>query len=167
MEGTVYFFKPWVSGQIHGCYELQAYRKILAAAEASPPLLSNARICRLHGLIIDKDDDVLQHYHLDSDEEDFPGTRLVGLLLTYVENKGTLEDLAPWSDCTEEDRLRWSQQIFDSVRSLHAADVALLLEVIALIAPHSIFFKVSLVQPGLRLDVCCSFGKPLLKAGDF
>lgn len=97
---------------------------MLAAAETSPPLLTDARICHLHGLIIDEDHDVLQHYHLDSDEKDYPGTRLVGLLLTYIENKGTLEDLAPWSDCTNEDRLRWSQQIRDSVECLRAAGVA-------------------------------------------
>ncbi|KAK3933808.1 hypothetical protein QBC46DRAFT_401172 [Diplogelasinospora grovesii] len=124
VDGTVYFFKPWVSGRVHGYYELQSYRKILAAAEASPPLLTDARICRLHGLIIDEDDDVLQHYHLDSDEKDYPGTRLVGLLLTYIENKGTLVDLAPWSDCKNEDRSRWSGQICESVKCLHAAGVA-------------------------------------------
>ncbi|KAJ5130043.1 uncharacterized protein N7515_006082 [Penicillium bovifimosum] len=100
-----------------------ARSKILADAEASPPLLADIRICHLHGLIIDNDEDVLQHYPLDSDEEYHPGTRLVGLLLTYIENKGTLEDLAPWSDCTNEDRLRWSTQIQNYVKCLHAADV--------------------------------------------
>ncbi|OBT38930.1 hypothetical protein VE00_10562 [Pseudogymnoascus sp. WSF 3629] len=120
---TVYFFKPWVSDRAHGYYELQSYTKMLAVVRASPTLLADAQICRLHGLVIDKDDDVLQHYHLDSNEEGFSGTRLVGLLLTYIENKGTLEDLAPWSDCTNEDRFRWSAQIRESVKCLHAAGV--------------------------------------------
>ncbi|KAI0388290.1 hypothetical protein F5Y17DRAFT_453381 [Xylariaceae sp. FL0594] len=123
VDGATYFFKPWISGRVHGYHELRSYGKILAADEASPPLLCNAHICRLHGLIIDNDDDVLQHYHLDSNEKDYPGRRLVGLLLTYIENKGTMKDLAPWSDCTIEDRARWSRQICDSIRHLHAADV--------------------------------------------
>lgn len=124
VDGTVYFFKRWVSGRVHGYYELQSYRKILADTEASPSLLADAHICRLHGLIIDNDDDVLQHYSLDSNEEDNPGTRLVGLLLTYIENKGTLNDLAPWSDCKDVDRFRWSRQIHHSVKCLHDAGVA-------------------------------------------
>ncbi|KAK4663431.1 hypothetical protein QC763_0098480 [Podospora pseudopauciseta] len=124
VDGTVYFFKPWISGQVHGYHELQSYRKILADTEASPPLLADARICRLYGLIIDNDDDVLQHYPLDNGEEGHSGTRLVGLLLTYIENRGTLKDLAPWSDdCTNEDRLRWSGQIHYSVEYLHNAGV--------------------------------------------
>ncbi|KAI0388210.1 hypothetical protein F5Y17DRAFT_453678 [Xylariaceae sp. FL0594] len=120
VDSGIYFFKPWISGRIHGYHELQSYRKIL---EASPSLLANARICRLHGLIIDDDADVLQHYHLDPKEEHYSGTRLVGLLLTYIENKGTLKELAPWSDCSNEDRARWSRQICDSVQCLHAAGV--------------------------------------------
>ncbi|KAK4101192.1 hypothetical protein N658DRAFT_496493 [Parathielavia hyrcaniae] len=123
VDGTVHFFKPWVSGRLHGYHELRAYKRILADAEASPALLSDVRICRLQGLVIDRDHDVLQHYPPDSDEEDHPGTRLVGLLLTYIESKGTLKDLAPWSDCTNEDRLRWSKQIHHSVECLHNASV--------------------------------------------
>ncbi|KAI8953091.1 hypothetical protein F4801DRAFT_538420 [Xylaria longipes] len=123
IDGVTYFFKPWVSGLYHGYHELQAYSEIQAAAEASPSVLDNANICRLHGLIIDDDNDVLQHYHLDMNEENWPGTRLVGLLLTFIENKGTMKDLAPWSDCTNEERARWSRQIRDSVQCLHAAGV--------------------------------------------
>lgn len=123
VDGTVYFFKPWRSGWVHGYYELQSYRKILADSGGCPPLLADAHICRLHGLIIDNDEDVLQHYPLDSDEEDESGTRLVGLLVTYIENRGTLNDLAPWSDCANKDRLRWSEQIHHSVRCLQDARV--------------------------------------------
>ncbi len=123
VNGSVYFFKPWISGRVHGYHELQSYRKILADTDESPPLLADARICRLRGLIIDNDDDVLQHYPLDGNEEDHHGTRLVGLLLTPIESKGTLADLAPWSDCTNEDRLRWSRQIHYSVECLHNAGV--------------------------------------------
>jgi serine/threonine protein kinase len=64
---------------------------------------------------------------LDSDEELREelrsATRLVGLLLTYIENKGTLKDVAPWSDCINEDRLRWSMQIQNCVKCLHEAGV--------------------------------------------
>ncbi|ORY58225.1 uncharacterized protein BCR38DRAFT_353237, partial [Pseudomassariella vexata] len=123
VDSIVYFYKPWVSGRVHGYYDLQAYKKISAAAQAKPPPppppLADVSICRLYGLVLDDDND----YHLDSDEEDHPGTRLVGLL-TYIENQGTLKDIAPWSDCTNEDRLRWSQQIDDFVDCLHDAGVA-------------------------------------------
>ncbi|KAK4107251.1 hypothetical protein N656DRAFT_785458 [Canariomyces notabilis] len=123
VDGTMHFFKPWVSGRVHGYHELKSYKKILADTEKSPPLLTDARICRLRGLIIDNDDDVLQHYPLNGNEEDHAGKRLVGLLLNYIESKGTLNDLAPWSDCTKEERLRWSRQIHHSVTCLHNAGV--------------------------------------------
>lgn len=123
VNGTVYFFKPWISGREHGYHELLSYRKIMADADASPPLLTDVRICRLHGLVIDSDDDVLRHYPLNHGEKNYSGIRLVGLLLTYIENRGTLKDLAPWSDCTNEDRFRWSRQIRHLVQCLHAAGV--------------------------------------------
>ncbi|KAI1941903.1 hypothetical protein LOZ66_001384 [Ophidiomyces ophidiicola] len=75
------------------------------------------------GLLIDNDIDVLQHYPLDSNEGDHPGTRLVGLLLTNIENKGTLKELAFWSDCANNDRLCSSRQIHQSAEQLHNADV--------------------------------------------
>ncbi|KAI1736020.1 hypothetical protein F4680DRAFT_433940 [Xylaria scruposa] len=142
VDGVTYFFKPWLSGRGHGYHELRSHDKILVASEANPSSLCNAYICRLHGLIIDDDDDVLQHYQLhtypedsdeDSDEDDSDtencdedkshGTRLVGLLLTYIENRGTMHYVAPWPDCTNEERTRWSRQIRESVQTLHAAGV--------------------------------------------
>ncbi|KAI0411142.1 hypothetical protein F5X98DRAFT_368287 [Xylaria grammica] len=123
VDSTIYFFKPWISGRVHGYHELLSCERLLAAYKVNPSLLHNVYICRLRGLIIDNDDDVLQHYHFDikGDKEYWPGTRLVGPLLTYTENKGTLDDIAPWSDCANEDRVRWSGQIRESVQSLHKA----------------------------------------------
>lgn len=95
VDGNVYFFKPWRRQGMYGCYELQAYMKILADTDASPPLLSDARICRLHGLAVDENDDVLQHYPLDPEGRVNSRRRLIGLLLTHVESRGTLDDLAP------------------------------------------------------------------------
>jgi hypothetical protein len=123
VDDEEYFFKPWVAFRGHTYHELQSYRKILADTEASQPLLADTRFCHLHGLIIDNDKKFLQHYPLDSNEEDNPRKRLVGLLLTYIENKGTLEGVAPWSDCTNEDRRRWSKQIKNYVECLHKAGV--------------------------------------------
>ncbi|KAK3304953.1 uncharacterized protein B0T15DRAFT_568597 [Chaetomium strumarium] len=123
VDGIIYLFKPWISGRVHGYHELQSYRKILADTEASLPLLADVRICRLHGLIIDDGDDVLQHYPLDNGEKNYSGTRLVGLLLTYIENRGTLNGLAPWSGCINEDRLRWSGQINHLIQCLYDAGV--------------------------------------------
>ncbi|KAH9905223.1 hypothetical protein F4778DRAFT_769908 [Xylariomycetidae sp. FL2044] len=100
-NGTTLFFKPWVSGPMFGYHELESHRKIL---EANPPL-------------------VLQHYRVNDDEENHSGTRLVGLLLSYIDSRGTMRDLAPWADCTNEDRLRWSEQINESLKCLHAAGV--------------------------------------------
>lgn len=124
VDGEEYFFKPWRRVfRGHTCHELHSYGKIFADTEASQPLLADTRICRLHGLIIDDDEDFLQHYPSDSGEELFSRKRLVGLLLTYIENKGTLGGVAPWSDCTDEDRLRWSMQIHNCVKCLHKAGV--------------------------------------------
>jgi hypothetical protein len=123
VDDEEYFFKPWVAFRGHTYHELQSYGKLLADTEASQPLLADTRICHLHGLIIDDDENFLQHYPIDSDEELSSGNRLVGLLLTYIENKGTLGGVAPWSDCTEEDRLRWSMQIQNCVKCLHKAGV--------------------------------------------
>ncbi|KAI1158291.1 hypothetical protein F5B18DRAFT_665323 [Nemania serpens] len=100
-----YLFKPW---SVHGYYELRSYGKILAASKESPFLLYNAYICRLHGLVIDNEDDVLQHYHLDSVEEN---------------NKGTMHDLVSWTNCANEEGDRWSNKIRGSVQSLHAVGV--------------------------------------------
>ncbi|KAJ5938974.1 hypothetical protein N7466_002108 [Penicillium verhagenii] len=123
VDNKEYFFKPWVVYRGHTYHDIQSYSKILADSEASQSLLTDTRFCHLHGLIIDNDKEFLQHYPLDSNEEDYSCTRLVGLLLTYIENKGTLRDVAPWSDCTNEDRLRWSMQIQNYVKCLHEAGV--------------------------------------------
>ncbi len=69
-------------------------------------------------LVIGNDDDVLQYSSPDNGEEDHSGTSLVGLFPTCVENRGTLKDLAPWSDCTNEDRLRRPGQICQQLTSL-------------------------------------------------
>lgn len=122
VDDKEYFFKPWVKFR-DTYHELQSYGKILADTEASQPLLADTRICHLHGLVIDHDDDFLQHYPIDSNEELWSTTRLVGLLLTYIENRGSLAGVASQSDYTNEDRLRWSMQIQNCVNSLHEAGV--------------------------------------------
>jgi len=45
VDNNEYFFKLWRLGRVCGYHELQAYRKILADTEASPPLLADIRIC--------------------------------------------------------------------------------------------------------------------------
>lgn len=126
--------EPWV------------YTQIAAALEVKR-LLPDMRICRLHGMVVDEDRDVLQHYDRVSKEEllskwdaDFGSEsesesksesesesasaslpRVVGILLTYIENKGTLYELAPWSDCLDERRHRWAAELESLVVELHAA----------------------------------------------
>lgn len=118
VNGVVYFFKPWASQRVSSYHQLAMCTRMLAVTEP-------ARISRLHGFVVDDDDDVLQHYPIDPDDDSeiWPGKRLVGLLLTYIENKGTLSDLAPWSDYTNEDRSRWARQIRQSVEGLHDAGI--------------------------------------------
>jgi serine/threonine protein kinase len=125
--------KPWV------------YKQIAAAIE-SKLLRPDIRICRLHGVVVDEDRDVLAHYvHVSKEElakwdDDFessyfdPGTypdysevrkccleHLVGILVTYVENKGTLHELAAWSDYSNEQRRHWAAEVEGLVKELHAA----------------------------------------------
>lgn len=125
--GATYFFKAWSGGRQTGYHELQAYTKIRADDVASPPLLADddVRISRLHGLVIDDPGDVLQHFADDpnAEENHSPHPRLVGLLLTDIDSDGTLAELAPWSDRTDEDRRRWARQIGHAVGRLHAAGV--------------------------------------------
>jgi hypothetical protein len=62
---------------------------------ANPPLPADLRISRLHGLVIDDNDDVLQHFAVDRNvkEDCPPSSRLVGLLLTNIDSDRTLAEL--------------------------------------------------------------------------
>ncbi|KAJ5114030.1 hypothetical protein N7456_002564 [Penicillium angulare] len=125
VAGQQYFFRPWdYQGFKQNRYhELQAYAQIYADGQSDTPLLTSAHICRLHGIVIDRDEDTLQHYSLEGDEPMMLETRLVGLLLTYIERCGTLVSQAPFSNRSVEDRLRWSAQMETSVQLLHQTGV--------------------------------------------
>lgn len=128
VDDNEYFFQPWVQYyQEHRYYSLQSYWKIFTDSKAGKSLLADANICKLHGLIIDSNDDCYHHEPLDSksarDDGVCSGTKLVGLLVTYIENKGSLRDVADFPDSTNEDRLRWSTQIKDTAARLHEAGV--------------------------------------------
>ncbi|KAI0388222.1 hypothetical protein F5Y17DRAFT_262875 [Xylariaceae sp. FL0594] len=77
-----YFFKQWHGNQLPGSAnlrELATYRRIaesIAAGQIRPDL----RVCRLHGVVMDDDRDTWL-----VDEEG--GSRLVGILLTWVETE--------------------------------------------------------------------------------
>ncbi|CAG8982699.1 hypothetical protein HYALB_00000980 [Hymenoscyphus albidus] len=114
--------------------ELWAYKQIAAALEAKK-LRPEMRISRLHGVVVDEDRDVLQHYdHVPKEElakwddfgsesksEDESPARMVGILITYIENKGTLYEVAPWSDCLDEHRRSWADELLGLVVELHKA----------------------------------------------
>ena len=75
----------------------------------------------LYGVVIDHDHDL--PYHYPPNERD-PGQiqyndRLVGILLTYIEHKGTLNVLAPWPVYTER-RLHWAHELEFLIKTLHA-----------------------------------------------
>lgn len=127
-DGTVCYYKdlpPWASAVSKVAKGEQWVHMQIPAAIKAKKLRSDIRICRLHGLVVDDDRTVLQHWFCASEEEllskwnndgrddwtpeqyanqDFGMKRLVGMLIHYIENKGTLEEIAPWSDCLDEDR---------------------------------------------------------------
>jgi hypothetical protein len=155
--GTVCYFKGFESWHVRrvGLDEPWVYKRIAAALETKR-LSPEIRICRLHGIVVDDDHDVLQHFvrapkedlakwdegfESESESESSPSMsasmsdahpdlikpqgreskRIVGILLTYIENKGTLSEVAPWSDCPNEHRHRWAAELQVLIRELHAA----------------------------------------------
>lgn len=122
---TTCYFKAWKPGRGKSgttYHELRAYQMI-ANAVAERKLPHDIRISRLHGAVVDHDNDLPQHFpNIHPTEHSLAtGNRLVGILLTYVENKGTLSLTAPWSDITEDCRLRWADELEVLVRTLHSA----------------------------------------------
>ncbi|KAK3933564.1 hypothetical protein QBC46DRAFT_275519 [Diplogelasinospora grovesii] len=126
---TTCYFKAWKPGRGKrgATYnEILAYGKI-ANAIAEGKIQHDIHICRLHGIVVDNDDDLPQHYPPDErgaregQDRDGHNKRLVGILLTYVENKGTLKALAPWSDCAQELRPRWAEKLEVLIQTLHCA----------------------------------------------
>ncbi|CAD6447949.1 849a3b60-9fcd-4f96-9347-ff08453b0835 [Sclerotinia trifoliorum] len=125
---TVTKEKPWIHIQI-------------SAAIDAKKLRSDIHVCRLHSVIIDDDREVLQHWPHPSKEDlynkwgrdggyldwtgeqyadpNFSMKRLVGILLYYIDNKGTLEEVAPQSD--DEHRYRWATELENIVGELHTA----------------------------------------------
>lgn len=130
--GAVCYFKEFVRRVALG--ETWVYNQIAAALEAKK-LRPDIRICRLHGVVVDEDRDVLQHYVRVPNEElakwddDFgsepesesPLKRIVGILITYIENKGTLYEVAPRSD--DKHRRRWATELEGLIGELHAAGI--------------------------------------------
>ncbi|KAI0429809.1 hypothetical protein F5Y09DRAFT_249046 [Xylaria sp. FL1042] len=116
------YFKAWEPGrgkQGATYHELRAYQKI-ANAIAEGKLPHDIRVSRLHGVVVDHDNDLPQHFP-PAEHSPSPGKRLVGILLPYVENKGTLNFMALWSDITENRRLRWADELEGLIRTLHSA----------------------------------------------
>jgi hypothetical protein len=135
-DGTICMFKE--SGQPRN---LWLYKQIAFAFE-NKQLRPDIRISRLHSVVIDKDCDVLQRYVEAPPEElaiwkpdGFSGPvlprnrdpslfeRIVGILLIYIENRGTLYNIASFSECTEEQRYCWAAEIEGLVVELHTAGV--------------------------------------------
>ncbi|EKD13690.1 protein kinase subdomain-containing protein [Drepanopeziza brunnea f. sp. 'multigermtubi' MB_m1] len=108
----------------------------MTAAIISGSLRSDMRICRLHSMVIDEDRDVLTGLiHVSAEElarwesldrelydsnpemiPDYDKQRSVGR-----NNRGTLYELAPWSDCSDEQRDQWAPELESLVEQLHAA----------------------------------------------
>lgn len=82
--------KPWI------------YEQVMVAIEEKK--LQN--VCRSHGLVIDKDDTRTHR------------TRFLGVLLVYIDHKGTLYDVAP--KCEDQGQLlRWADDLKTMVDNMH------------------------------------------------
>ncbi|ESZ97865.1 hypothetical protein SBOR_1741 [Sclerotinia borealis F-4128] len=112
-DGTVYYYKDLSQGLLPlGKKKPWIYIQIQSAIDAKK-LRSNIQICHLHSVVIDNDREVLQHwfcatkedllakwedngsYGLIPEQYTDSNKHLVGILLYYIENKGTLEEIAP------------------------------------------------------------------------
>ena len=138
VDGEPYFFKRWgYSGstfQGANLRELRAYEQIHEGVK-SGRIRRDLRICRLHGIVVDRDDETSLRTNDDDTDKGTgtpQGSRLVGILLTFIEtNKpsqtGTLHyrinsgirsgDLPP------ETLSRWAHELDACVAELHEAGV--------------------------------------------
>lgn len=109
--------------------------KVADAIAAAGVDLDDLRICRLEAVIVDPlafssdyrnwVDAVSEWRNTDPPEEGPLDHRDVrGFLLTHVENKGVMHDLALEAGCTAEDPQRWYAQIQETVERLHNAGIA-------------------------------------------
>ncbi|KAH9905202.1 hypothetical protein F4778DRAFT_769911 [Xylariomycetidae sp. FL2044] len=126
-----YFLKRWYRfGNPPGARyrELCTYRRIeeaIVSGKISPDL----RICRLRGVVIDRDDETILRSN-DDHTKPIPtlGPRLVGVLLSFIEtNKptwmGTLSTRVRNGNCSSELLFRWSRDLDMCVTELHNADI--------------------------------------------
>ncbi|KAJ8059085.1 hypothetical protein OCU04_012061 [Sclerotinia nivalis] len=143
-DNAIYYYKefpPWLSPLSTITKEKPwIHIQISVAIEAKKPR-SDIQMCRLHSVVVDNDREVLQHWLRASKEDldvkwggdgnfqdwadeqyadpNFSMKRLVGMLVYYIENKGTLEEIAPRSDY--EHRYRWATGLENLVGELHTA----------------------------------------------
>ncbi|KAF7904194.1 hypothetical protein EAF00_001528 [Botryotinia globosa] len=144
-DGTTCYYKdspPWASAVSKVTKGEQWIHMQIPAAIKAKKLHPDIRICRLHSVIVDDDREVLQHWFRATQEKllakwrndgsddwtpeqyanpNFSMKRMVGILIHYIENKGTLQEISPWSDCLDENRRRWGTELEDLVEELHAA----------------------------------------------
>ncbi|TGO53133.1 hypothetical protein BCON_0129g00150 [Botryotinia convoluta] len=128
------FGKPWIHNQI-------------SAAIDSKKLRSDIPICRLHSMVVDEipqvrlskeewikwDPEGIPNENssgfkdlVADDDPDYKALKqsfIFGVLFTYIENKGTLEKLAPSDSYSGEDRHRWAREIEGIVQELHATGI--------------------------------------------
>jgi hypothetical protein len=98
---TAYFFKAFHPGAPGSAKaELEAYRKI-AEADLGP----DVRICRLHGVVQDKEG------------------LLMGMLLTYVDHQNRTLTRALWPEIPVSLRQQWASQIRETLAELHRVGI--------------------------------------------
>lgn len=112
------------------------HKRVMDAFDAGK-LPSTMPICRIEGIVAVDMEEVLEDYQLVSEaeltqkwgytEDDVTSITnpkcMLGFLLSYIENKGTLYDIAIWEDCSNDLRLRWANELEGLVHQLHAVDL--------------------------------------------
>ncbi|TGO68481.1 hypothetical protein BOTNAR_0024g00320 [Botryotinia narcissicola] len=94
-------------------------------------------ICQIKGIVVTDIEEVLENYkpvseielnekwgYNQDDATDITNPKcMVEFFLSYIENKGTLFDIATWNNCSNELRHRWACELEDLVHQIHTADL--------------------------------------------
>ncbi|THV49672.1 hypothetical protein BGAL_0184g00140 [Botrytis galanthina] len=94
-------------------------------------------ICCIKGIIVVDIEEVLENcktvseielnekwgYNQDDATDITNPKYMAGFVLSYIEKKGTLFNIAPWNDCSNELRHRWAYELKDLVHQIHTADL--------------------------------------------
>ncbi|KAF7909090.1 uncharacterized protein EAE98_012302 [Botrytis deweyae] len=131
---TKCYFKPLLSNTPPG--KDWVHKRVMDAFDAGK-LPSTMPICRIKGIVVIDIEEVLEDYEPVSEaeliekwgytEDDVTIITnpkcMLGFVLSYIKNKGTLYDIALWEDCSNDLRLHWANELEGLVHQLHTMDL--------------------------------------------